>query len=133
MNYKPVRRSHVVSRGYLRGFARNEIISMHLVREPGSRRDVPVSKAGVLNDIYLRHRPDGTPIHDIEWSLEHIDRVVPSLLRQISDRWPLADQDKVMLAEFLGMQLVRGPRWRGARTHLGARERWTEGSDLLFA
>jgi hypothetical protein len=76
MEYKAVRRSHVVTRGYLRSFALNEIIAMHLVGE-SAVREVPVSKAGVLKDFYLRHRPDGTPIHDIEWSLEQIDKAVP--------------------------------------------------------
>jgi hypothetical protein len=111
MDYKVVRSSHVVTRGYLRGFAAGEIIAMYLVGE-SVVREIPVSKAGVLNDFYARHRPDGTRIDDIEWSLEHIDKVVPPLLREISQRWPLGVQEKAMLAEFLGIQMTRGPRWR---------------------
>ena len=112
MEYKVVRRSHVVTRGYLRSFALDEIIAMHLVAESSGIREVPVGKAGVLKDFYLRHRPDGTPVYDVEWSLEHIDKAVPPLLRQISERWPLTIQEKAMLAEFIAMQVLRGPRWR---------------------
>jgi hypothetical protein len=111
MEYKVVRRSHVVSRGYLRAFAVDEIIAMHLVAD-SAVREVPINRAGVIKDFYRRHRPDGTPIHDIEWSLEHIDKVVPPLLRQISGRWPLSLEEKAMLAEFVATQVLRGPRWR---------------------
>jgi hypothetical protein len=111
MQYKVVKRSHVVTRGYLRGFALNERITMHLVGKP-TARDIPVGDAGVLNNFYLRHRPDGTPIQDIEWSLEHVDRVAPPILREIKERWPLTVQEKAALAEFIAVQLVRGPRWR---------------------
>ncbi len=111
MDYKVVRRSHVVPRGYLRGFAVGESIAMRLVGESTSRV-IPVSKAAVLKDFYLRHRPDGTPIHDIEWSLEHIDKAVPPIFREISQRWPLTLPDKAIVAEFIAMQMLRGPRWR---------------------
>jgi hypothetical protein len=113
MEYKAVKNSHIVPRGYLRSFAVNEIIAMHLAGEFTSR-EIPVSKAGVLNDFYLRHRRDGTPIHDIEWSLEHIERAAPPILREISERWPLSLPEKAILAEFIGTQLVRGPRWRNS-------------------
>jgi hypothetical protein len=73
------------------GFALNERITMHLVGKP-TARDIPVGDAGVLNNFYLRHRPDGTPIQDIEWSLEHVDRVAPPILREIKERWPLTVQ-----------------------------------------
>jgi hypothetical protein len=111
MDYKVVKRPHVVPRGYLRGFAVNDLIAMRLVGESASR-EVPVGKAGVLKEFYRRHRPDGTPIYDVEWSLEHIDRAVPPILREISERWPLSIQEKSILAEFVGMQVVRGARWR---------------------
>lgn len=112
MEYKVVRRTHVVPRGYLRGFAVGEVIGMRLVGEASSR-EIPVSKAGVLKDFYVRHRPqDGAPIYDTDWSLDHIDRVAPAILREISQRWPLGLQNKVALAEFIAIQMVRGPRWR---------------------
>lgn len=91
------------------------LIGMRLVGNSASRV-IPVSKAGVLKDFYLRHRPDGMPIHDTEWSLEQIDKVVPALLREFSSRWPLTVQDKVMLAEFIAIQMVRGQRFRDWHT-----------------
>ena len=48
MDYKQVRRSHVVTRGYLHGFSRDGIVALHLVSKPGDPREVPVGKAGVL-------------------------------------------------------------------------------------
>jgi hypothetical protein len=71
MENKVVKRTHVVPRGYLRQFARDEIIGMRLVGE-ALARDVPVAKAGVLKNFYVRHRPDGTPTSDVESSLEQI-------------------------------------------------------------
>jgi hypothetical protein len=111
VKYKVVKRPHVVPRGYLRGFGAGEIISMHLI-EGAAPRDVPIAKAGVLKGFYRRERPDGTPIYDIDWSLDHIDKVAPAILRQVAERWPLDMADKALLAEFIGTQLVRGPRWR---------------------
>jgi hypothetical protein len=111
MDYKVVRRPHVVPRAYLRGFALDDIIAMYVVAD-SALREVPVGKAGVLKDFYARERPDGTRIDDIEWSLEHIDKVAPPILREISQRWPLELQEKAILAEFVGVQMLRGPRWR---------------------
>jgi Protein of unknown function (DUF4238) len=111
MEYKPVRRPHVVPRGYLRSFAVDDWIVMHRVGET-TGGEIPVSKAGVLKEFYRRHRPDGTPIYDFEWSLEHIERPAPKILREIAERWPLSLEEKAILAEFIGIQLVRGARWR---------------------
>jgi uncharacterized protein DUF4238 len=112
MEYKVVRRPHVVPRGYLWGFAVGELIAMRLIGDSPDRQ-VPVSKAGVLKDYYVRQRPaDGSPSYDVDWSLDHIDKVAPPILREIAERWPLNVQDKVALAEFIAMQLLRGPRWR---------------------
>src|SRR5207248_1144507 len=32
--------------------------------------------------------------------------------RAVAERWPLSMPDKALLAEFIGTQMVRGPRWR---------------------
>src|SRR5947207_2822057 len=106
MEYKTVRRSHVIPRGYLRSFAVDDRIVMHRAGETAGV-EIPVSKAGVLNNFYRRHRPDGTPIYDFEWSLEHIERRAPKILREIAQRWPLSLEEKAILAEFIGIQLVR--------------------------
>jgi hypothetical protein len=111
MKYAPVKRPHVVPRSYLSNFAVEGVVTMWLVREPGART-VPVSKAGVLKGFYRRERPDGTPIYDVEWSLAQIERVAPPIMRGISDRWPLTLEEKAILAEFIGVQMLRGSRWR---------------------
>lgn len=116
MAYKVVKRPHIVARGYLRGFARGEIIGMRLVGASASD-DLPVGKVGVLKDFYRRQRPDGTAIYDIDASLDQIDAAAPPILREIDTRWPLTPQEKTILAEFIGMQLVRGPRWRARHTN----------------
>ena len=94
-----------------------------------SSTEIPVSKAGVLKDFYRRTRRDGTVIYDIEWSLEQIERVVPPTLREIGTRWPLDPKEKALLAEFIGIQLVRGPRWRS--WHLGATRKFVADALLL--
>jgi len=110
MAYPRVNRSHIVPKAYLRNFADDDQIGLRLVGEAASTT-VSIDDAGVRRRYYRRTRQDGTPIDDIEWSLSHIEGAVVPLLREVEDRWPLTHRDKGTLAEFFGVQLVRGPRW----------------------
>lgn len=110
MAYPRVNRSHIVPKAYLRNFAVDEQIGLRLVGAAASTT-VSIDDAGVRRRFYRRTRPDGTEIDDIEWSLSHLEDAVASVLREVEDRWPLTPRDKGTLAEFFGLQLVRGPRW----------------------
>lgn len=111
VRYPNVYRAHIVPKGYLRGFADGDKVA---VRKPGSA-DIDlksVDKTGTRPRFYRRERPrDGTKIDDVEWSLSHIEDKAPRVLRSIDDLWPLTAEDKAILAELFGYQVVRGPRW----------------------
>lgn len=111
MEYKRVKRSHIVPRGYLVNFATDGMLALRLdgkaVDEPISVRD-----AAVRTDFYRRERPDGQMIDDIEWSLGELENITSPILRDIANRWPLTPEDKMKLATLFGIQLVRGPRWK---------------------
>lgn len=111
MTYPKVDRSHIVPQTYLRNFAINDQLAMRLVGESGSKT-VNVRDAAVRRAFYRRQRPDGTDIDDIEWSLSHIESAVTTLLRGLHPAWPLDLEKKASLAEFVAVQILRGPRWQ---------------------
>lgn len=111
VEFPVVHRSHIVPRTYLRRFADGERIAMRLVGESETRLST-VGNVAVRKDFYVRHRRDGSEIHDIEWSMAHSENAVAPVLREIEDRWPLTDRDKTTLGEFTALQLLRTPRFR---------------------
>jgi hypothetical protein len=110
--YAKVDRSHVVPAGYLRNFTQDDQLEIRLATAPSKRTVTSVKNAGVQKGFYKRTRPDGSRIDDIEWSLSHIEALAAPVLREIESLWPLDLATKTMLAEFFGMQMIRGPRWR---------------------
>jgi hypothetical protein len=119
MEYTQVDHSHVVPRGYLRNFAdEDEKLVLHLVDSGKTVPRASVNDVAVRKRFYSRERSDGSRIDDVEWSLSHIERAAPRVLRGIRELWPLSEDDRKILGEFCGLQMVRGPRW-----HEGYRER----------
>jgi hypothetical protein len=112
MRYPSVYRAHVVPKGYLRGFAIDGKIAVHK-RGAATRVEVkPVEKVGWRRRAYERTRPKAREkISDVEWSLSHIEDKAPAVLRKIDELWPLNPEQKSILAELVGYQIVRGPRW----------------------
>ncbi len=71
----------------------------------------PVNVA-VERDLYLRVRPSGEKTDDIETvSLADIDDQAAPILQGLRERWPLNANEKLRVATYVGVQLVRGPRW----------------------
>ena len=112
MLYPSVYRAHVVPKGYLRSFAVDGKIAVRKGGPSASVEVKPLTKAGTRPHFYRRTRPKtGAPIDDTEWSLSHIEDKAPPVLRSIDDLWPLDAENKAILAELFGYQLVRGQRW----------------------
>lgn len=111
MEYKRVKRSHIVPRGYLVNFATDGMLALRLDGEAAGE-PISVRDAAVRTDFYRRERPDGTMIDDIEWSLGELENITSPILHDIANRWPLTHEDKMKLATLFGIQLVRGPRWK---------------------
>jgi hypothetical protein len=106
-----VKNAHIVPRTYLRGFADDRgQIAIHVGREVDSHL-MNIKKAGTRGKFYARDRPDGTEIHDIEWSLSQVEARAGPVLRQAGEGWPLGVEDKGALATLFALQILRGPRW----------------------
>jgi hypothetical protein len=110
-----VNHSHIVPAGYLRQFALpDEQIRIVLTQ---SGKEIParttVGNAGVRGGgQYKRERPDGSRSDDFEtYTLQSIENDAVPILRELAARWPLSGEEKLVLAQFIGIQLVRGPKW----------------------
>lgn len=111
VRYPKVNRAHVVPRMYLRNFSDGEAVAVHVIEQPGSRV-MSIGSVGTRKRFYRRHRPDGTPIDDIEWSLAQAEAKAAPVLAQLGTTWPLPIDEKAGIGELFGLQLIRGPRWR---------------------
>lgn len=113
MDYPAVKKSHIVPRCLLKAFADSGRVELAVDGDllPGT---VPLGDVATRRYFYRRHRPDGTPIHDAEWSLARIENAAAPLLAELPRIWDELDlESKGKLAEFLAVQYVRGPRWKG--------------------
>jgi Protein of unknown function (DUF4238) len=108
--YAKVKHSHIVPNFFLRLFADGEKIAMRLIGESTSKT-IGVRDAGVRRDFYRRTRPSGEAIYDIEWSLSQAEATAAPVLKSLPSAWPLPLQTKAIVAQFVALQLVRGPRW----------------------
>ncbi len=78
----------------------------------GERFETGPINVGLERDLYLRERPSGEKSDDIETvSLADIDDKAAPILQGMRARWPLSAEEKLRVATYVGVQLVRGPRW----------------------
>jgi len=106
------RRHHTVPRFYLEGFSTaGRIVTVEL---PGDRRFTSSTKdASVWTGFYdLPGHPDGSDA--FEKALSKIEDAAAAVFRQIVEEkvWPLAPADRQVLAEFVTVQVLRGPNER---------------------
>jgi Protein of unknown function (DUF4238) len=83
-----------------------------VVGTDGRRFETTPLNVGLERDLYLRVRPTGEKSDDIERvSLADIEGQALPVLQSLADMWPLAGREKLRVATYIGVQLVRGPRW----------------------
>jgi hypothetical protein len=109
--YPNVKRSHIVPGMYLRAWADGQTIAMHRLGD-GKVELRNIKSVGIQKRYYRRTRPTGEKIDDVEWSLGQGEDAAAPLLRELEQRWPLELSAKAALAQFFGIQHVRGPAFR---------------------
>lgn len=105
------RRNHIVPRGYLRQFAVDDRIDAHVVGG-GPVRRISTRDAAVRKSFYVLRRTRGLRSTDLEASLSDMEGKALRVIHRVDDRWPLSENDKALLTEFLAVQVVRSPSWR---------------------
>jgi Protein of unknown function (DUF4238) len=107
-HYSPVKKGHIVPQVFQRSFAIDEQLAVHV--DGGSDcRSSHIRDAATRSRFYQRTRRDGTAIDDTEASLAVMESTVRPVLADLLRDAPLTAERKGVLAQFLGLQMVRGP------------------------
>jgi hypothetical protein len=116
-SFQKVRKGHIVPAVYQRNFAINQQVAVHCKGQPGCQiRNVKTS--GTRGAFYRRTRKDGSEIDDIEVSLAALeDKAQPVFVATLAGE-PLTLERKNVLAQFFGVQAVRGPSFFADRADL---------------
>jgi hypothetical protein len=106
--YAKVDKAHIVPVVYQRNFAISEQVAVHIEGQASCVLN-NIRDAGTRSAYYRRTRRDGTSIDDIEASLSHIEDAVRPVFEEITQGAALTFDRKGVLAQFFGVQIVRGP------------------------
>ncbi len=121
---KVKKHTHVTPRAYLRRFAAGGL----LVAERTGREPEPIGvpEVAVRKNFYTLKRSDGTSSNEVENSLGTLEsKVVAAFMAIDRGALPLDPEAKAVLAEFIGVQMTRGVRYREMRSdHIKQNEEW---------
>jgi uncharacterized protein DUF4238 len=121
---KVKKHTHVTPRVYLRRFAANGL----LIAELTGCEPIPIGvpEVAVRKRFYTLKRSDGTSSNEVENSLGILENKVAAAFSAIDGgALPLDPETKAVLAEFIGVQMTRGVRYREMRAdHLKQNESW---------
>lgn len=124
---KVKKHTHVTPRVYLRRFATDGLlIAERTGREP---KPIGVPEVAVRKRFYTLKRSDGTSSNEVENSLGTLEsKVIEAFVAIDRGLLPLDPQAKAVLAEFIGVQMTRGVRYREMRSdHIKQNEDWLRG------
>ncbi|MDX8029397.1 DUF4238 domain-containing protein [Lentzea sp. BCCO 10_0856] len=118
---KLVRRQHVVSQFYLKGFA-NEANQLRRVVLPGDKSHiVSSSDASVIRDFYTVTLPDGSQSDIFERTFSEIEKPAADALRSVREgEWSLRDEPRAALSLWIALQHLRGEDVRSSQTQFKA-------------
>lgn len=118
---KLVRRQHLVSRFYLKGFA-NAAGQLRRVLLPGDRAHLTnVDDASVIKDFYTVDLSDGTRTDLFERLFAEVEYPASAVLRAVREgQWPLNESQKTELAGWIALQHLRGEAVRAGQTQMQA-------------
>lgn len=115
--FQKVQKGHIIPAVYQRNFAVDQQVSVHFAGRPECEiRNVKT--AGTRGPFYRRTRPDGQSIDDIEASLSVLESTVQPAFVALCRGEALNLERKAVLAQFFGMQMVRGPAFFAERGEL---------------
>jgi len=121
---KVKKHTHVTPRVYLRRFATDGLL---IAERTGCEPEpIGVPEVAVRKRFYTLKRSDGTSSNEVENSLGILENKVTAAFSAI-DRaaLPLDPETKAVLAEFIGVQMTRGVRYREMRSdHIKQNEDW---------
>ena len=124
MPEKAKKHTHVTPRVYLRRFAADGLL---IAERTGCEPEpIGVPEVAVRKRFYTLKRSDGTSSNEVENSLGILENRVTAAFRAV-DRGalPLDSETKAVLAEFIGVQMTRGVRYREMRSdHIKQSEDW---------
>ncbi|HZO36895.1 MAG TPA: DUF4238 domain-containing protein [Solirubrobacteraceae bacterium] len=107
-SYPTVDRGHIVPRMYQKAFAVSGNVAVHAVGRATCRL-TSTKSAGTRGPFYRRTRPGGELIDDVEASLAVVENKSAPVLRATVSGAPIDLEAKGILAQFFGVQLMRGP------------------------
>lgn len=116
-----VRRQHVVSRFYLKGFA-NGGSRVRRVTLPGKPSHfLSTGDASVIKDFYTITLPDGTQSDMFERAFGEVEGAAAVALRALLDgTWPITGDQRVALATWIALQHLRAEDVRAAQGSMNA-------------
>ena len=105
-SYSTVKQAHIVPKAYQANFAVNDQVALHV-----NGRCIPanIKDLGTRGPYYRRTRKDGTTIDDIDASLSFVETAVRPVFAELLAGQSLTVERKGTLAQFFGVQVVRGP------------------------
>lgn len=115
--YPQVNKAHIVPRMYQKAFAVNGKVAVHTDGNPDCVL-TSTKTAGTRPTYYRRARPDGELIDDVEASLSLVEDKATEPLRALIADGPITAERKGILAQFVAVQMLRGPAFFEQREQL---------------
>lgn len=116
-----VRRQHVVSRFYLKGFA-SDAERIRRVTLPGDTTHVLSTRdASVIKDFYTVTLPDGTQSDMFEKAFSEVEGPASEALRALlAGTWPITGNHRAALATWIALQHLRAEDVRASQGNMSA-------------
>lgn len=107
-SFPRVENAHIVPRMYQRAWAVSGMVAVH---RPGGDACTRLStkKAGARPAYYRRKQMTGEEIDDVEASLAYVENKAAPPLRALIEGPGITEDDKGGVAQFVGVQMLRGP------------------------
>lgn len=114
---KAYTRNHTVSAGYLGRFAKDRLVTVHHITKGVS--EIGPRAAGFQNAFWGSEDLS----REVEEAFSKCENPVLRMLRYLPQRWPLGNEDRAALAQFLAIHVIRTPAYGAFVRRAGDRAR----------